>query len=126
MDGILVDSSVWISHFREGEPELVRLLGLDRALVHPLVFGEIACGTPPDRAQTLRNMGNLPQPMTATMQDALYLLESAKLYGRGIGLVDLLLLASAKISGVQIWTRDKRLERIAAQMQLDYHPPGVH
>jgi predicted nucleic acid-binding protein len=41
---ILIDTSVWIGHFRTGEPRLVQLLEADLVLTHAFVFGELACG----------------------------------------------------------------------------------
>lgn len=48
MSEVLVDTSVWIAHFRKRNEELVGLLGHNLAMTHPLVIGEIACGTPPE------------------------------------------------------------------------------
>jgi hypothetical protein len=58
--GVLIDTSVWVAHFRQCNAELVRLLALDGALMHPLVQAELACGTPPEpRARTLADLGLL-------------------------------------------------------------------
>ena len=59
MSNVLVDTSVWVRHFREGSPALAGLLMADRVLSHPPVLGEIACGTPPERARTLADLSAL-------------------------------------------------------------------
>ncbi len=62
---ILVDSSVWVDHFRHGNEALTTLLHQDRVLVHPFVIGEIACGTPPDRTRVLAWLAELRITRTA-------------------------------------------------------------
>jgi hypothetical protein len=51
---------------------LVDLLALDLVMSHALVLGEIACGTPPNRVQTLADLDRLqslcsssPSPMSS-------------------------------------------------------------
>lgn len=68
MKNVLVDTSVWVDHFRNGNPLLVELLALDRVMSHPMILGEIACGTPPERNRTLRDIERLQQPRQATVR----------------------------------------------------------
>ena len=63
---ILVDTSVWIEHFRKGSIELERLLGEAQVLAHPFVIGELACGNLAARARILELLGRLPQAPLAT------------------------------------------------------------
>ena len=57
---VLVDTSVWVNHFRNSDAALVDLLLSDRVLTHPLILLEIACGTPPaPRGNTLAALGRL-------------------------------------------------------------------
>lgn len=119
---VLVDTSVWIDHFRNGNDGLIKLLTRDHALTHPLVIGEIACGTPPaPRTQTLANIGLLRRSHQASIEEVSDFIEREKLYGLGCGLVDLSLLASTLITPkTQLWTLDKRLEEIAANFNVSY------
>jgi predicted nucleic acid-binding protein len=122
---VLVDTSVWIDHFRNGNAALVDLIGLDRALTHPMVILEIACGTPPaPRLQTLNNLGLLQPCSQASLAEVMEFIEHQKLYGLGCGLVDLALLASTLITpGTELWTLDKRLAALAARFGVAYWPP---
>lgn len=114
MNLILVDTSVWVAHFRSSNQSLVELLGLDLALTHPLIVGEIACGTPPARAQTLRDLRALRTTNQATIEETIAFIEREGLFGRGCGLVDLQLLASTLLTpGARFWTLDKRLSTLA-------------
>ncbi len=124
---VLVDTSVWIDHFRHRNNALVELLGLDRALSHPMVMLEIACGTPPaPRIQTLNNMALLQPCSQASLSEVMAFIEDEKLYGLGCGLVDLALLASTLITpGAELWTLDKRLAELAGRFGVA-HLPALH
>jgi len=121
---VLIDTSVWIDHFRHGNDVLVDLIGQDLALTHPMVIGEIACGTPPaPRAQTLSHMGLLQPCNQASLREVLAFIEREKLYGLGCGLVDMTLLASTLITpGAELWTLDKRLADLAERFEIAYRP----
>jgi predicted nucleic acid-binding protein len=112
---ILVDTSVWIEHFRRGVPTLVRALDDGAVLTHPFVIGEITCGRLGDRAEILDYLGLLPQAVLAEHDEALALLERRELAGQGLGWVDVHLLASARLSGARLWTLDRTLQRAASQ-----------
>jgi predicted nucleic acid-binding protein len=123
MKNVLVDTSVWVDHFRNGNPLLVELLALDRVMSHPMILGEIACGTPPERNRTLRDIERLQQPRQATVREVMTFVERERLYGMGCGLVDLLLLTSAMITpGIELWTRDKRLAGLAERFGVRHLP----
>jgi predicted nucleic acid-binding protein len=119
---VLVDTSVWIDHFRNGNGGLIKLLTLDHALTHPMVIGEIACGTPPaPRTQTLANIGLLRRSHQASIEEVSDFIEREKLSSLECGLVDLSLLASTLITPkTQFRTLDKRLEEIAAHFNVSY------
>jgi predicted nucleic acid-binding protein len=119
---VLVDTSVWVQHFRETNSSLAALLSLDLVLTHPMVLMEVACGTPPaPRSQTLGNLGLLRQSSQATMSEVLDFIEREKLYGQGCGLVDVTLLASTLITaGTRLWTLDRRLETLAQRFGVAY------
>ncbi len=121
---ILVDTSVWVDHFKNRNEELVRLLSGDLVLIHPMVIGELACGTPPaPRVRTLRDLNLLPQCHQASMSEGMAFIENKMLYGHGCGLVDITLLASALITpGATLWTLDKRLVKLANHLNVGYQP----
>jgi predicted nucleic acid-binding protein len=124
---VLVDTSVWVDHFRQGNGKLVELLGTDLVLSHPMVVAEIACGTPPSpRAQTLSYLQSLAMARQATLDEVLALIDRSQLHGLGCGLVDLSLLASTLITPqAQLWTLDKRLGELAHRFGVNY-PHAQH
>lgn len=114
MSLVLVDTSVWVDHFKRRNEGLVNLLARDRVLIHPWVVGEIACGTPPRRTETLADLASLQHAQQASPSEMLEFIERERLYGLGCGWVDLHLLASACLSeGAVLWTLDQRLDALA-------------
>lgn len=124
MKSVLIDTSVWVDHFRRGSRELTELLQLDAAMTHPMVLVELACGTPPaPREQTLRDIGLLRPAQQAGLSELLEFVERERLYGLGCGLVDMALLASTLITpGAQLWTLDKRLAALAGRFGVAHQP----
>lgn len=118
MTDVVVDTSVWIAHFRKPEARLRALLEADRVLCHPLVLVEIACGTPPaPRKATLRALSMLRQPAIATTAELLDLVERERLHSSGCGAVDVALLVSACLTdGATIWTLDRDLATAARRV----------
>jgi len=126
MRGVLVDTSVWVDHFRHGNEALVGLLVLDLVIAHPLVLGEIACGTPPNRVQTLADLDGLQQAQQASVREVMAFIERERLFGLGCGLVDMLLLTSTlMMPGVELWTLDERLCALAERFGV-MHKLGLH
>ena len=120
---VLVDTSVWVGHFKRRNPELVELLAAGQVVSHPYVVVEVACGTPPRRAEVIDLLRQLESTPVATPDELLSLLQRRALFGRGCGLVDLGLLASALLSGqTLLWTLDKRLGAVAAELGRAYRP----
>lgn len=116
---ILVDTSVWVEHLRRGVPELVAALEEGSVAMHPFVLGEIACGTLRNRQEVLRLLRALPFTPVATEEEALSFIERRALMGRGIGYVDVHLLAAAALAAdVFVWTRDARLGQVAGELAL--------
>jgi predicted nucleic acid-binding protein len=115
---ILVDTSVWVEHLRAGSPRLEALLHDEQVLCHPFVVGELACGNLRRRGQILELLAALPEARRAEHHEVLHLLDSARLYGRGLGWVDLHLLASALISGCALWTLDRPLQKATTTMAI--------
>jgi predicted nucleic acid-binding protein len=120
---ILVDTSIWIAHLRQGDHALAACLDEGHVLMHPFILGELACGNLPQRQQLLSLWRRLPQALQATDAEVLYFIEQKKLMGRGIGFIDMHLLASAVLSGTRgLWTRDRRLADVAASLGCFVQP----
>ena len=118
---ILVDTSVWINHLRHENEILGQLLTQHRVCMHPMVIGELVCGNLRNRDQLLELWNNLPGVPWASHEEVLVFLSRRSLAGRGIGYVDLHLLASAMLqSGTQFWTKDKRLAKVADSLKLAF------
>lgn len=115
---ILFDTSAWVDHFGPASYTLTPWLRAGQVLMHPFVLGEIALCSLTRRAQTLRDLALLPQAAQASDEEVLWLIEAHGLFSRGIGLVDAHLLASVLIMpGTQLGTFDKRLARIASELE---------
>ena len=123
MMGVLVDTSVWVNHFRELNQGLIDLLDCDAVLIHPMVVAELACGTPPSRTGTLSSLAALKQSQQASLSEMMDFIEREKLYGQGCGIVDIILLASTLITpGAELWTLDKRLSSLSEKFGVMYYP----
>jgi predicted nucleic acid-binding protein len=114
----LVDTSVWVDHFRNGNTELQNLLQSNEVLMHPFIMGELSCGTMRNRGEILRLLQELPEARVAEHEEVLGLVERKRLWGRGIGWIDVHLLASALLSRSTIWTLDRQLSRVASSLAL--------
>lgn len=113
---VLVDSSVWVGHFKQSNEHLVALLEADLVVCHPYIVAEVACGTPPSRKAIISMLAELASAPIATQDELLSMLDTRQLYGRGCGFVDLSLLASALVSEkTLIWTLDKKFEQLAVE-----------
>ena len=114
---ILADTSVWIDHLRNGDAELVRLLGAGRIACHELVISELALGSLRDRGQVLGLLDGLPRlPVAEAGELRGRMIETRRLWARGVGHVDCALLAACLLSpGTVLWTRDRRLREVAAE-----------
>jgi predicted nucleic acid-binding protein len=118
---ILVDTSVWVDHFRRGEPHLLDALNNGLVLMHPFVLGELACGNLKRRTEVLSLMSELPLAAIATEDEALEFIDRRRLMGRGIGYIDVHLLASVVLTATAtLWTRDKRLSVVADDLALNF------
>ena len=113
---ILVDTSVWVDHFRRSDVRLVELLNANAVVIHPFVIGEIACGSLADRSLTLDLLQSLPSAVVAESDEILGYIESQNLHGKGIGYVDVHLLASTALARIKLWTRDRRLDAVAQEL----------
>jgi predicted nucleic acid-binding protein len=117
---VLVDTSVWVNHLRRGDIQLEELLLDGEVVCHPFVIGELACGNIKNRSEILALLQALPAVPTIDLAEYLYFIEQNHLSGTGIGFVDVHLLASSQLSGIPLWTNDKRLKEIARKLKVLY------
>jgi predicted nucleic acid-binding protein len=116
---ILVDTSVWVDHFRRTDPDLAALLEREKVLAHPFVTGEVALGHLRQRDVKLSGLAKLPEVTVASHAEVMQFIAFHALWGSGIGLVDAHLLASTRLTpDAALWTRDRRLHRVASELGL--------
>jgi predicted nucleic acid-binding protein len=119
---VLVDTSVWINHFRQADAKLVHLLTTAQVFTHPFVIGELALGSLKQRPLFVATLQDLPHVPVALDAEVLAFIESAGLAESGIGYVDAHLLASARLAGIVVWTEDKRLVEVEARHYFSAQP----
>jgi hypothetical protein len=115
---VLVDASVWIDHLHRSDSGLVALLQASEVVMHPAVLGELACGTLPSRRELLSLWSALPPAAEVSPAEALRLVEERRLWGKGLGWTDVLLIGSTLLSPARLWTRDRPLLRAAQELGL--------
>jgi len=119
---VLVDTSVWVSHLRDGNPKLAALLNDGEVMCHRFIIGEIACGNVKDRITILHLLQELPLSVQIGPEEALHFIETHDLMGKGLGYVDVHLAASATLAGIPLWTLDARLARVGTALNIGYRP----
>jgi predicted nucleic acid-binding protein len=119
---VLVDTSVWVRHLRQGEPNLERLLNDGEVMCHPFVVGELACGNIRNRTEILSLIQILPLVTGAKHEEVLRFIEQNHLMGKGLGYIDVHLCASAVLTGVPMWTYDRRLNEANEGLGISYKP----
>ena len=117
---VLVDTSIWISHFRKNNSHLKKLLLDESVACHPFIIDELACGNIKNRKEIIPLLQALPQALIAENDEVLQFIEQKKIMGMGIGLIDVHLLASSLLTGIPLWTTDKRLSTTASKFNIIY------
>lgn len=118
---ILVDTSVWVDHFRTGNDRLQDLLKSYRVLAHPFVTGEIALGNIRNRTAVLSSLDRLPAGRVASPAEVRIFIDGNGLAGTGVGYVDAHVLASTALTpGARLWTLDNRLNQAAEGLGLAF------
>jgi len=117
---VLVDTSVWVDHLRNGRAGLSVLLNEGVVACHPFVIGELACGNLKNRTEILSLLHTLPASIVAKHEEVMGFIDDDKLVNRGIGYIDVSLLASALLTGIPIWTLDKKLNEISGGFGLGF------
>ena len=117
---VLVDTSVWVSHLRNGNTNLANLLNNGDVICHPFIVGELACGNLKNRAEILSLLQALPMSIEAEQDEVMTFIENNQLMGKGLGYIDVHLLAAASLTEVPIWTIDKKLDAVSQEMGLNF------
>jgi predicted nucleic acid-binding protein len=110
---VLVDTSVWVAHLRFGDIGLEALLQSGRVVCHPFIVGELACGNLRNRSEIISLLQRLPGAIQGEHEEVMQFIENNGLMGKGLGYIDMHLLAAARLTGVPLWTLDKRLNEVA-------------
>jgi hypothetical protein len=121
---IVVDSAVWVDHLHAPISALNDMVDNSIVLTHPMVIGEISLGSIKRRTEVLKLLKGLPSAEIALHEEVLAMVESRRLYGRGLSLVDVHLLASTVLTtGARLWTHDKQLKRAADELGVAFAAP---
>ena len=116
---ILADTSIWVDHLRNRNPEMERFLGGGQIVMHPFIVAEISLGSLHNRQKILDSLEALLEVNVATLNEVRHMIESHSLYSKGIGLTDAHLIASCLMTpGTQLWTRDSALKSVAATLGI--------
>ena len=117
---VLADTSIWITHFRDGQVRLAKLLEQGLVACHPFIVGELACGSLKNRGEIIQLLEALPVVDVLEHNEVMEFIESRKLMSIGIGYVDIHLLGSSLLSNTPLWTFDKALIKAAKSLNIGY------
>jgi predicted nucleic acid-binding protein len=117
---VLVDTSIWIDHLRQGSRRLEKLLMDAEVICHPFIIGELACGNLNNRKEIISLLQALPMAPTIEFDEFLFFVDRKHLMGKGVGFVDIHLLASAQLAGAPLWTADRKLKSSADRLELSF------
>ena len=117
---VLVDTSVWVTHFRKGDVGLESLLQDGRVVSHPFIVGELACGNLRNRSAILPLLNDLPMATQAEHEEVMQFIEHYRLRGKGLGFIDMHLLSSALLMKVPLWTFDRKLSEVSSVLGFKY------
>jgi predicted nucleic acid-binding protein len=117
---VLIDTSVWIDHLRNGDSGVSTLLETGDAVCHPFIVGEIACGNLTSRREILHRLSLLRTATLVRHSEVLAFIEAHRISGLGLGFIDMHLLASANLDGLKVWSRDKAMRKAAENLKISY------
>ncbi len=120
MKPVVVDTNIWVHHWRKSNPLLLSMMEDGEVWTHPIVVGELAMGNLRDRHRTLWHLTRLGRPQLATDAETLHMVEAHRLWGRGIGWSDARILASVVIGECLLWTGDLRLDACASELGVSW------
>jgi predicted nucleic acid-binding protein len=117
---VLVDTSIWIDHFRNSNDQLVELLNDGEVICHPLIIGELACGHIKNRKEILSDLQALPQSSVIEHDEIMLFIDKNQIMGKGLGYIDMAILASSLVTGIPLWTFDQKLSVIAKKFNIHF------
>ena len=117
---VLVDTSVWVVHLRNGNIGLETLLNEGQVVCHPFIVGEIACGNLKNRAEILSLLQALPMATHVEHDEVMKFIEDQTLMGKGLGYIDIHLIASALLTEIPLWTVDNKLNEVSSKLGIKY------
>jgi predicted nucleic acid-binding protein len=117
---VLVDTSVWVSHLHDGNVGLDKLLNDGEVVSHPFIVGELACGNLKNRREILIYLQSIPIAILAEDGEVLKFIENYQLMGKGLGYIDVHLIAAALLTDTPLWTFDKTLDKITKKIGINY------
>jgi predicted nucleic acid-binding protein len=116
---ILVETSIWVDHLRSRDARLARLLDDHQISTHPFVVGELAVGNLRNRDEILLMLNSLPVTAVASHDEALRFISNFSLAGRGLGYIDVHLLAAVSLTPeTSLWSKDQRLRAVAEHLSI--------
>jgi predicted nucleic acid-binding protein len=126
---VLVDTSIWIRFLRNQTPyvaELKRLLDLNEVAGHELIYGELLIGDHGGRTTLLNEYSRMDRVETIAHGEVVAFVRTRRLFSRGVGWIDIHLLASALVGRVTLWTADAGLFTLASELGIAYRVPQAH
>jgi predicted nucleic acid-binding protein len=117
---VLVDTSVWVEHFRSGNIGLENLLNEGNVVCHLFIVGELACSNLSNRSEIFSLLQALPLANHAEHEEVMHFIENYSLMGKGLGYIDMHLIVSAILTGVPIWTLDKEFKDVLETLGIKY------
>lgn len=120
---VLVDTSVWIRFLAGREPYasgLDHLLSRDEVAAHHLIFGELLIGDRGGRTKLLSAYARMDHAIVVPHDEVVEFVRQRRLLGRGVGWIDVSLLASAMVGGLALWTADPRFAAVAEELRIAY------
>jgi len=117
---VLVDTSIWIDHFRNSNDQLVELLNDGEVFCHPFIIGELACGNIKNRKKIIAALQALPQSSIIEHNEIMIFIEKNKIIGKGLGYIDVAILASSLVTGIPLWTLDRKLNDMATKFKINH------
>ena len=122
---VLVDTSVWIRFLADRAPhaaEVERLIVHGEVIAHDLVYGELLIGDKGGRRKFFASYDQMRRAVTLSHADVVAFVRNHRLHGRGVGWIDVHLLASALVDGSQLWTSDSRLQILTREFGVAFTP----
>lgn len=75
------------------------------------------------RSEVLESLALLPAAPTIEHQELLTFIDTHKLFGTGLGWIDVHLLASTLLQQVTLWTLDQPLRQAARKLRCHFESP---